>query len=503
MNTILIPPVTCHNLDPHSGFPFIPHMAGYLSSAIKSYDSNLQILDAFSEGYEQINIFGDFMIIGLSVKEILNKVNKKTKNIFIYARTVIDYEILTLIIKELKKTKKYKIIIFENTQCVDALVLKPIAKDLLGIGSDMILFGEPENRIQEILSFLDPNNKNDIYIKGAAYKKNNEVIIENNTPFSKNLDDIKFPAWENWNFDGYWNINYSHPPTKKNDKFVTLITSRGCPFRCTFCVAPELNPTWRFRSSKNVVDEIEYFNKNLGINDFHISDLNPTIREGRFIDICNDIISRNLNVTWKIAQGTKIETIKNFETFKLMYKAGCRFLSFSPESGSPEVMKNLINKPFKHDYALECVKYLKKNKIRTQACFVIGMPGELNKHRLSSFIYMIKLAIKGLDEVACYIITPLPGSKISNQLSGYSSLSECSHSPTWRKDFYKLYFFRFFFYLSFVFIKSLFHPIQSILVPFRIINLNFETKMEMAIYKKLKLIYLKVSHITQKRKKIS
>ena len=131
------------------------------------------------------------------------------------------------------------------------------------------------------------------------------------------------------------------------------------------------------------------------------------------------------------------------------------------------------------------------------------MPGELNKHRLSSFIYMIRLAIKGLDEVACYIITPLPGSKISNQLSGYSSLSECSHSPTWRKDFYKLYLFRFFFYLSFVFFKTLFHPLQSILVPFRIITLNFETKMEMAIFKKLKLIYLKVSHINQKKEKIS
>lgn len=497
MNTVLIPPVTSHNLDPHSGFPFIPHMAGYISSAIKNFDDDLQILDAFSEGYKNINIIDDFMLIGLSVDEILKNISLKTKNIFIYARTVIDYEIIISITRELKKTGRYKIIIFENTQCVDALVLKPIAKDLLKEGSDVVLFGEPENRIKNVLDFLD--GKVDT-LDGAAYQINNKIYIKSNTPFSKELDKIKFPLWENWNFEGYWNLNYSHPPTKKKDKFVTLITSRGCPFRCTFCVAPELNPTWRFRSATNVVDEIEYFKTKLNINDFHISDLNPTIRESRFIEICNDLIDRNLNVTWKIAQGTKIETIKNFETFNLMYKAGCRFLSFSPESGSPEVMKNLINKSFKHEYALKCVSYLKKTGIRTQACFVIGMPEEQKKHRLMSLVYMIKLAIRGLDEVACYIITPLPGSKISDRMSGYSSLSECSHSPTWRKDFYSLYFFRLFFYISFIVIKIIFHPIQSLLVPFRILTLNFETKMEMAIFKKMKLIFLKLQFLILNKK---
>ena len=174
MNTVLIPPVTSHNLDPHSGFPFIPHMAGYISSAIKNFDDDLQILDAFSEGYKNINIIDDFMLIGLSVDEILKNISLKTKNIFIYARTVIDYEIIISITRELKKTGRYKIIIFENTQCVDALVLKPIAKDLLKEGSDVVLFGEPENRIKNVLDFLD--GKVDT-LDGAAYQINNKIYI--------------------------------------------------------------------------------------------------------------------------------------------------------------------------------------------------------------------------------------------------------------------------------------------------------------------------------------
>ncbi len=488
MFSIIVPPVTCHKLDPHSGFPFIPHMAGYLASAINNEDYEVQIIDAFSNNPEQAVKYKDFMFLGMRVDEIVNSISNDSKGIFIYARTIIDYEIIRIIISEIKKKLDIKIILFENTQCVDALALEPIYKDIFELGVDFLIFGEPERRIRQILDQIITDRK--IAIKGVAYKINNETYFNNEIPYHKDLDDISFPLWEKWNLNGYWRINYSHPPSKQGDRFVTLITSRGCPFRCTFCVAPEINPTWRYRSAKNVVDEMEYFHKKLNVNDFHISDFNPTIRENRFIEICNEILKRNLDITWKIAQGTKIETIKHNGTINLFYRAGCRFLSFSPESGSKEVMKNIVNKPFNHKRALEVTKRMYQVGIRTQACFVVGMPGERFKHRLESLIYMIKLSIAGVDEVACYIITPVPGAKIfgHQELGGFKSLSECSHTPTWRKDFVKLYTFRMIFYLTFIFIKSLIHPIASVKLFFRIFFKNFETKMEMSIFKKYRLI---------------
>ena len=200
---------------------------------------------------------------------------------------------------------------------------------------------------------------------------------------------------------------------------------------------------------------------------------------------------RKLKITWKIAQGTKIETIKNLETFDIMYKSGCRFLSFSPESGSERIMKNVINKPFKYNVALEAVKVMQKKGIRTQACFVVGMPGEKKFDRDKSVEYMIKLAKAGVDEVACYIITPLPGSKIFKKIFGYKSFSECSHTPTWRKDFKELYMFRVKFYIIFLFLKFIFYPKQFILMFYRLFTLNFETKMEMSFFKKIKLILMR------------
>ena len=64
------------------------------------------------------------------------------------------------------------------------------------------------------------------------------------------------------------------------------------PYRCKFCVSPTLNPTWRSRSAKNVVDEIEHLNKTLNVTDFHFSDL-ETVSEKRTLEIANEIINEN------------------------------------------------------------------------------------------------------------------------------------------------------------------------------------------------------------------
>jgi len=495
--TIIIPPVTCHNLDPHSGFPFIPHMAAYLAAELNKF-SDVQIIDSFSDDPNNSYLEDNFIFLGLDIKKIVKKINKDSDGIFIYARTVIDFKILTLLISAIKNDLLIPIIIFENSQCVDALSLESVYKELLLAKADIIIFGEPENRANEIAALIR-NKKYNKEIKGIAHNLlNNKPYYNNNTPFDNEIDKFTFPLWEKWNLDGYWKINYAHPPIKKKDRFVTLITSRGCPFKCTFCVAPKINPNWRYRTAKNVVDEIEYFNKKLNINDFHISDFNPTINEKRFVEICNEIINRKINITWKVAQGTKIETIKNNSTIDLFYRSGCRFLSFSPESGSERIMHNFIKKPFNYEFALEKTKIFKKNNIRTQACFVIGMPGEDKYDRKLSLKFMIKLAKAGLDEVACYIITPVPGSKIFDQITGYSNLSECSHTPIWRKDIKELLLFRKKFYLTFLIIKFVFHPFEFLRICYALLSRNFETKMEMSLYKKYKLykLYLQAKYKT-------
>ena len=173
-------------------------------------------------------------------------------------------------------------------------------------------------------------------------------------------------------------LKYSHGPFE-GKRYLPLLTSRGCPYPCKFCVIPETNSLkWRARSAMNVVKEMEHFIKLLGVTEFHIEDVDPTVNDKRTRELCNLLLEKKLGVTWKICSGTKVETIKSQETIDLLAKAGCNYISISPETGSPKVLK-LINKPFNFDHASKIINVMSKNGISSQACFVLGYPGRRSR----------------------------------------------------------------------------------------------------------------------------
>jgi organic radical activating enzyme len=490
--TLIIPPVVTHNADPHTGIPFLPHMAAYLAGTADKLGHNVEVIDCFGNDSNQIHHEGEFIIIGQTGDEIKELINDNTDIFFIYCKVIEDLFSVEKILKYLKKNYPHiKVCLFENIQTTNSFSLKKINEYLFEKGCDFIFFGEPEAKLKIFLdSFrsIDELNK----IKGIAFKNNKEIIVTEDEPFNNNLDSIPFPLWKKFNMNGYWNIGYSHAPVKKGSRFLPLITSRGCPYRCKFCVSPTLNPKWRSRSAKNVVDEIEHLYKSLKITDFHVSDLDPTVNEKRTIEIAEEIINRKINITWKISQGTKIETIKNISTIETLKKSGLKFFSFSPESGSKKLMEKL-NKPFDFNHAIKILKELVKAKIKSQACFIIGTPPETKIDRKLTFSYMTKLAKIGVDEIAVFIYSPIPGSYFADEIGGFKHYSQLSRSPTWRKDYKKLKRFRMKMYLSYILIKALYHPIKLLKNLSCILNGKFETKMEMAIFKlvKLKLILIK------------
>src|SRR3989338_4772616 len=131
------------------------------------------------------------------------------------------------------------------------------------------------------------------------------------------------------------------------------------------------------------------------------------------IRISRILIERKLDIKWKIAQGTKLETLDE-ESIGWMVKAGCNYISISPESGSDEVLK-LMDKPVNIEYARKMVRSMAGRGIYSQACFVIGYPGETKADLSKTTALVKKLASDGIDEIALFIITPMPGAKIYSQ----------------------------------------------------------------------------------------
>lgn len=484
---VVVPHVVAHNLDAHTGIPFMPHIAAHLAGALDQAGYYVQVIDCFGLQPHNRKRIGEFMLMGVSEDWVVKNLLPETQVVYLYCRTVEDLISTERLVSAIRKGRPEIIIcLFENTQSVNSFSLRHIAGDLFKLGSHAAILGEPERRADTVTQAL-MNGLSLENIPGLAYLLNGDVKFTQEASFDTRLDELPFPLWERFPLEGYWIAGFAHPPVGTR-RFLPILTSRGCPYRCTFCISPEVNPTWRGRPAENVVDEMEYFYRNLGVTDFHVSDLDPTVNDHRTREICQEIITRNLPITWKLAQGTKIETIKSEETLELMARAGCTFVAFSPETGSSRLLK-IMNKPFDLEHGLRMCRKMSELGIRTQACFIAGVPGEERVDQNLSVAYVKKLVDAGLDEIAVYVFTPLPGAELWNSMSGYTHYSQCTRSPIWRKDYYEIQRYRYRMYLTF-FLRKLTQPRKVLREIRSFIRGEFETKMEMSIYKQMKLYLL-------------
>lgn len=463
-----------------SGIPYMPISLAYLAAYLKQ-KHNITVIDAFGENPFSIYEEKDLFVQGLTYNQILSKI-KKTEAVIIYANSIMGYDIFLNLIKKIKKKFNVPIIIAENSQSVTSFSLKDCYQGFFESGADYLVLGDLEERTYKLLDFL--KKKDFKKIDGLIFKEKGKIKINEIINFQKDLDSLPYPAWDLFPLKNYWKLGYAHGPLSSN-KYLPLLTSRGCSFNCKFCVAPETNKkNWRAKSFKKVVDEMEHWSVLLGVNEFHWEDLNPTIDKKRMKDISQEILNRGLKIKWKFASGSKIETVDE-ETIKIMAKAGCNYISFSPETGSKELLKKM-GKPFDHELALRLTKIMHKKGIKSQACFILGFPGENKEDLMKTKDYIKKLVRVGLDELAIFIVTPIPGTETFDKIKGYDSFSQLTFSPKWRKDFKKLDEIRSRFYAIFLLRKLLFHPLKLFRQPFNILRRSFETKMEMTLYRILK-----------------
>ena len=422
-----------------TGIVYMPIGLAYKAASLRKSGKEIVVIDAFGEKPRQARKTKDFLFLGLSRQEIVERLPSNATNVIVYANHLTNHLSIIEIVRSIRQAyPNLPISVLENTQAVTAYSLSRVADEFYEAGANNLLTGE-------------------------AY------------------DGSTYPAWDLFPIANYWKLRFAHGP-QSSKRYLPLLTSRGCPFNCKFCLAPALTDRkWQARPAQDVVDEIESHLKVFNVSEFHIEDLNPTVSEDRFRDISNEILKRKLKVTWKIVSGTKAESIGE-ETIDLMAKAGCHYISISPETGSPELLKKM-GKPFDFDHAIKIIKRMNKVGISSQACFVLGFPGETNEDLKMTDDFVRKLTRIGIDEIALFIISPVPGAQIYEQFYGFKSLSELNFSPSWRKDYVFLNSFRLKLYLKFILWKIIYHPLKVLRQIFNFLTRRFATKMEMVPYR--------------------
>jgi anaerobic magnesium-protoporphyrin IX monomethyl ester cyclase len=432
MNICLISPrITLQKNDfLGSGVPYWPIELAIVASELRII-ANLQVIDMFGENPGELEEFTEFYAQGMSIEKMINSVQGSPEVFLVFAISYMSHSESLKVVRACKShNPNSKVVILENSQAVTSYSIDLLSEEFFNAGADYLVCGVSNDNWAQIIQGIETDQLSlDNVLKFGEKKK----ILRNTTDREK----YPYPAWDLFPISNYWQLPYSHGP--KNKRYLPILTSRGCPYSCDFCVVPELNNRrWRPRSPAEVVDEIEFLMRRYEVNHFQVEDLNPTVDANRWTAISQELLAREIEITYSFVSGTKSETLK-LENLTQYYKSGLRYVSISPESGSPRLM-NLIGKKFDYQHGVDLVQECKRIGIKTQACFLVGHPDETELDFDLTKDYLKKLLNSGLSEVAIFIVAPFAGSRLHREFrikerSGYKYIS---FSPKSRSNYQEL-----------------------------------------------------------------
>ena len=292
---------------------------------------------------------------------------------------------------------------------------------------DYVILGEGEIPLANLIKNL--NNPSALRkTEGIVFKDDGKIVNNGPEELIANLDILPFPARDLTPYKKYSSLLAKRKP------ITTMITSRGCPYQCTYCARPQFGKKFRARSAENVVNEIQEC-LGMGIREFLIYDDTFTIDRKRVLNICNEILNRKLEIGWDIR--ARVDNVDE-EMLKRLRDAGCERIHYGVEAGTDKILK-VLKKGITLEQVKEAFKLTKKAGISTLAYFMIGSPRE-TKEDISK---TIKLA-KELDPDFAHITvtTPFPATELYSQgleegVISYDYWREFAQNP--KKDFQTIY----------------------------------------------------------------
>ncbi len=219
----------------------------------------------------------------------------------------------------------------------------------------------------------------------------------------KDLDALPYPARHLFRLDEY----PLYAPT--GEQMLTVLSSRGCPYNCSFCFKGIVGRTYRQRSPQNITDELEHLMHTYGVRNFYFIDDLFTIDVRRLDKILDHFIERNMDIRWQCL--ARVDRV-NPDLLAKMYRAGCREIHYGIESGNPEVLKRTA-KHINLDRVRDAVTWTEEVGIRAKGYFILGLPGD-NEETIEETIEFA--ASLPLTEAMFSIATPFPGTQLWNEL---------------------------------------------------------------------------------------
>ncbi|MHC4267366.1 MAG: B12-binding domain-containing radical SAM protein [Planctomycetota bacterium] len=410
--TLIRPPVVISKWGTNaiSGTLCPPVGLAYIAGSLRAHGYSVSIVDPVGEApFEMHLITGHSLAAhGWDIDKIVAAIPPDTLYIGISCKFSHEWPISKQLAMKIRKQFPDAIIIAggEHMTAIPEYCLQD-SDDI-----NYVVLGEGEETVVELVDTLE-QGKDISTVNGLVYLHGKEVIRTEPRQRIQDLDTIPWPAWDLLPIENYLDNGLSYGTG--SGRSMPMMSSRGCPYRCEFCSSRNMwSQRWYARNPKDVVDEMETYIGRYGASNFDFYDLTASINKQWIREFPQELINRNLNITWQMPAGTRAEAIDD-EVASLLARSGHRNIVYAPESGSNRMLKH-IKKKASLPHMMVSMRSAIRGGMSVKLNLVIGFPKETFSDIIQTYIFLIKVAWIGVDDATVFTFIPYPGSEFFNYL---------------------------------------------------------------------------------------
>jgi anaerobic magnesium-protoporphyrin IX monomethyl ester cyclase len=355
--------------------PFALLGLGYLAAVLEKNDYQVDVIDC--------------QIQKLSLEEFKTEIAKRKPDVIGVTSSTLTYQAGLKLIKAAKEVQPKAIIVAGGPHVTfwDDHALEECPE------LDVVVRREGENTLLELVQRIDAG-KNYSDVIGTTVRADGKIVRNPDRPYIEDLDSLPFPARHLWPMEKF----------RELEDVLYLAASRGCVYWCEFCTTVRMHGRkYRFRSPKNVVDELEVLHKTYGIKKFTFCDDAFTVDQSRTEELCDEILKRGLKIEWNC--GSRVDMVTK-ELLVKMKEAGCVSFWCGLESGTQQML-DAMKKGITPELTQKVLGWVREIGMQPVPNVILGFPGETKKSAWETIKFVEKVAP---DAVGFYnVATPFPG----------------------------------------------------------------------------------------------
>jgi radical SAM superfamily enzyme YgiQ (UPF0313 family) len=381
---LIVPPFTYGPLK--EAGPVCPHLGvAIIASMLEKENYDVKLVDGFALNY--------------SMDDIRRKIKKESPSVVGVTSVTANFPNAN---KVLKITK-------EIDEDITAVLGGPhitIMPETTTKDTDFLVIGEGDLTAIELINYIIKGVGRKSKIKGIGYWENRKIKLTKPRPIIENLNKLPMPAYHLLPIEKY----RSYGTLDLGRRFISIITSRGCPFRCTYCTSSTFwGHRWRAIAPEKVIEQMKTLYENYKVTHFYFQDDEFTINHDRTMKICDMIIENGMDIVWECL--ARVDHI-NESLIKKMAKSGCKRIIYGIECGYQEGIEK-IKKKITLQQAREAIKISMKYGILVGASFMMGFPWEGQEEVRKTINFAKSL---NADTIYFNILTPYPGTEIYEEI---------------------------------------------------------------------------------------